>query len=242
MTGDRVTATRSGHRQLHVEWIGANAIAEAIGLGTTLVLGRALAARLADTSAVAELLLTAGIAIAAGIVLEGLVVGWAQGRVIHRYFGDVSVGAWVRATALGAGAAWLVGMFPSTVVGLIQLGRAPVDAAQPPPDASVGPVPLVQYALAAALGAVAGPVLGVFQSRVLRSSRPPVRGWVVANAAAWALGMVVLFIGMDVLPWAEGGAALAVGIYAVCGLAGALVGAVHGRWLVAAHSGESRHA
>lgn len=229
------------HRHLHVHWIGANAVGEAIGLGTTLVLGRALASRLAGVPAVAEILLTAGMAIAAGILLEGIVVGWAQGRIIRRYFGSVSIGAWIRATALGAGAAWLVGMIPSTVMGIVQLGRAPVAAAQPSTDASGGPGPLVQYALAAVLGAVAGPVLGAFQSRVLRTSRPPVRGWVVANAAAWALGMVVLFIGMDVLPWTTGGATLTAGIYAVCGLVGALVGAVHGRWLLAAHSREHLH-
>jgi hypothetical protein len=82
------------------------------------------------------------------------------------------------------------------------------------------------------LGAVTGPILGAVQARVLRRLTPPVRGWVAANAAAWALGMLLLFVGMDQLPWTQGGLPLILGIYLVCGITGLAVGAVHGRWLV----------
>jgi hypothetical protein len=54
----------------------------------------------------------------------------------------------------------------------------------------------------------------------------------VANAAAWALGMLLLFAGMDQLPWTRGGLPLILGIYLVSGIAGLAVGAVHGRWLL----------
>ena len=213
------------------EWIAANGLAEAAGLGTTFVLGRALAPILAAGSSARGVIAGALGAVAAGVVLEGVVVGCSQGWVLHRHLPAVSVARWVRATALGAGAAWLIGMIPSTVIGLYQLTASGGAAASGGPAASEPPK-LLQYGLAVLLGAVTGPILGAVQARALGRLTPPVRGWVVANAAAWALGMLLLFVGMDQLPWTRGGLPLILGIYLVSGIAGLAVGAVHGRWLL----------
>jgi hypothetical protein len=86
--------------------------------------------------------------------------------------------------------------------------------------------------LAAGLGVVAGPVLAVFQFRVLRRYVGHAGWWLPANALAWAVGMPVIFAGIHV-------AYSAVGHYAVVGapigtlaLAGAAVGAIHGVFLI----------
>lgn len=61
-------------RPFHIAWIQANAGAEGVGLGTTLVLGWTLAARLEQLSVVASTLTAAMLAIALGTSLEGIVV------------------------------------------------------------------------------------------------------------------------------------------------------------------------
>ena len=90
-------------------------------------------------------------------------------------------------------------MLPSTVFGLAQLGRSGApEAGGTSGDAE--PSALLQYGLALVLGAVTGPILGAVQARVLGRLEPPERGWVLANAVAWALGTGVLFVGLDQLP------------------------------------------
>ena len=80
--------------------------------------------------------------------------------------------------------------------------------------------------------AVLGPVLAAPQLRVLRLHVIQAGRWIWANALAWAIGMPVIFAGMDRLPWESGGLPLFVGLFVVAALAGAVVGAVHGRMLL----------
>lgn len=208
-------------------WIVANGVGEMIGLGTTFVLGGALAPALARVSGVVETLGSALAAVALGVVLEGVVVGWAQGRVLRDWIGLPS-GAWIRASAAGAGLAWTLGMVPSTVIGLM-----PSDAVVAPAGATPAfePGPWLTLVLAAGLGFVTGPILGVLQGRALARARPGACGWVWANALAWAVGMPVIFAGMDRVPWEGPAAARIAALYAVCLVAGLAVGAVHGLWL-----------
>lgn len=207
---------------MYARWIVANGIAEMLGLGTTFVLGGALAPRLALVSGLVETLGTAVAAVVLGIVLEGVVVGWLQGRVLHDWIG-VSTAAWTRATAAGAGLAWTLGMLPSTVLSLTAASSSPGDAAPP-----FEPGPGLTLLLASALGLVTGPILGALQGRVLRQARPDVRGWPWANALAWAFGMPVIFAGMDRVPWNGPASARVAALYLVCLAAGLVVGAVHG--------------
>jgi hypothetical protein len=74
-------------------------------------------------------------------------------------------------------------------------------------------------------------VLGFGQWLVLRRHVAKAFRWILANAAAWALGMAVVFLGMDQVPWSRGGLSVALGIYLVCGTAGLIVGAIHG-WVL----------
>jgi hypothetical protein len=204
------------------KWIAANAWAEAAGLGTTLLLGRAAAPVLEQDASLGTVLAGAAAAVILGILLEGVVVGSAQARVLRLALPGLSAADWIKATMLGAGVAWLLGMVPSTAAAL--LTTAPPSGAAPTPEPSA----MVQYGLALLLGAVTGPILGLGQWLVLRRHVVRAGRWILANALAWALGMVMIFLGMDQVPWGRGGFAVALGVYLVCGAAGVLVGAVHG--------------
>jgi hypothetical protein len=83
-----------------------------------------------------------------------------------------------------------------------------------------------------ALGLIAGPILGAAQWAVLRGFVARASRWLWANALAWAVGMPMIFAGMDLAPWGSHYAVVALFIYAVCGATGLAVGAIHGWVLV----------
>jgi hypothetical protein len=213
------------HSTFYSQWIAANGWAEAAGLGTTLLLGRAAAPLLEQDAGPGTVVLGGIAAVILGILLEGVVVGSAQARVLRASLHGLSAAGWIKATMLGAGVAWLLGMVPSTVAALAATG--PSSSAAPPTE----PPATVQYGLALLLGAVTGPVLGLGQWLVLRRYVARAGRWIVANAVAWALGMVVIFLGMDQVPWWRGGLQVVIGVYLVCGAAGLVVGAIHG-WIL----------
>ena len=204
-----------------IHWVIANAWAEFIGLGAVAGAGFLAVSRLGEPSSVAAALLLAAVFVGLGAI-EGLVVGFAQARVLRRVFPQLT--GWIRATVAGAIASWCLGMLPSTVMsGLAtEPGAAPPEIGQP-----------VRLLLAAGLGLVAGPLLAAFQWRRLRLVVPRAGWWLPANAVAWALGMPIIF---HAAHFAAGQvsrlqAVGAVGMSLL--LAGAVVGAVHGAFLVA---------
>ena len=204
--------------------MAANSLAEAVGLGTTFLLGQAVVPALADASGAIAILGGAIAAVALGTLLEGVVVGWAQERVLRSRVTRLGPHAWTLATATGAGAAWAMGMIPSTVISLT--------VADAPGGSVSEPGPLVQYALAIIVGLVTGPVLGLAQWVVLRREVKDAVRWLWANAVAWGVGMPLIFVGMDYVPWEASAMARAAAIYAVCAAVGLVVGAIHGRVLV----------
>ena len=216
--------SRSTDSEFYRKWIAANGWAEAGGLGGTLVIGYALASSLDRAVGTTAILAGALGAIALGTLLEGVLVGAAQANVLHHRLHSLSRRAWVTASAVGAGLAWTLGLLPSTLMAL-----SGSDAGGPAP---VEPSPLVKYLLAAALGAVTGPILGLAQWTVLRRRVRHAAQWLVANAGAWAVGMVLVFAGMDVVPWSLGPIAIVPSIGLVCLATGLAVGAIHGRTLL----------
>lgn len=208
---------------IYRQWIIANGAAEALGLGGTFVLGRLVAPHFRDDLGPVAVITGALAAVLHGVLLEGVLVGWAQARVLRHALPCVSSRSWILATAIGAGAAWALGMVPSTVMALIYTPGATGDAAGP-----AEPGAIVQYGLAFLLGAVTGPILGLAQMIVLRKHVRRAGRWLFANAAAWAIGMPLIFAGMDLLPWGEGGWLLFAGLMVTPGIAGLSAGAVVG--------------
>jgi len=209
-------------RRFWLRWVGANALAEMIGLGVAGLVGVQVFATTPAT--LGQALLSVAPAILAG-AFEGLVVGWAQWSVLRRPLPGVRARSWIGATVLGALVAWCLGMLPST---LMSLTPQPA-AAQAGPSPFEGPL---VYPLAMGMGAVLGLVLGLPQWRVLRRWTPRGWRWIAANSAAWALGMPVIFLVAGGVPPSLPVAAIVAIVLATLALAGAVVGAVHGVVLV----------
>ena len=211
-------------RAFYRRWILANGWAEAVGLGTTFLIGRVLAPQLESASEPMAILGVAMLAVALGTVFEGVLVGAAQERVLRQRVSRLRRWSWTFATAAGAGLAWLLGMVPSTILALTSVEST----GSAPPE----PAPAVRLALAVGLGLIAGPLLGVVQWTVLRHLVTNAGRWLWANALAWSVGMPLIFAGMDVVPWQGRTGVVVLSVYAVCAAAGLATGAIHGRMLV----------
>lgn len=195
------------------------------GLGTAFGIGVALFPYLQAPGFLVALA-TAGVAVLAGTLVEGTVVGTAQWLVLRRPLPGMRWRAWVLATAVGAFVAWTLGMLPSTLLSTVSATQS---------SAPTEPSNSVVYGLAALMGLVAGAVLGTPQWLVLRRHVPRAALWIAANALAWAPGMVMAFVAANLL-FATGIGISAV-VLAIAALAaiGTVVGAIHGLvliWLV----------
>jgi hypothetical protein len=157
-------------------WVLANGLGELVGLGAAAVVGVALAKTFE-----AQMGSFAGLA-GAGVMIT---LGTFEG-VLRRPLPALGWRSWVLASAAGAFAAWTLGMIPST---LIDFGAEA--GAAPPTEMSDA----LMYGLAAAMGAILGPILGVPQWLALRRHVRRAIWWIPANAGAWALGMPIVFVG-----------------------------------------------
>jgi hypothetical protein len=175
-----------------------------------------------DTEQIAGVMLSFAIAVLSGTI-EATIVGLAQWWAMHPWFPMIEGFAWWRATLIGALLAYVMGYLPST---LMSMGEVTTQAPQ------VEPPEWATLLLAAGLGAVAGAVLSFAQWLVLRRKVRRAGLWIPANVLAWAFGMPVIFWGIDLAfkmieLWQSvlvvGGALL---------VAGLLVGAIHGRFLM----------
>lgn len=207
---------------LYPRWIVANAVGELLGLGGTFLLAAAALPSATAIDGVAGVLPGFAVLVASG-AFEATVLGLAQHRAMRPWFPGLRRAAWWRATLFGALIAYALGYLPSTLMGAAE--RA---GATPPSE----PPAWLTLMLAAALGMVAGAILSAFQAMALRRSVAGAGRWIAANVAAWAAGMPVIFLGMDLAFRAGGAAPMALTIAATLLLAGALVGAIHGRTLV----------
>jgi len=216
------SSERHGFRR---RWTVANAVAELLGLGGVALLALALFGdRNAGTTAAAEIERAAAF-VAAG-AFEGAVVGAAQWGVLRRALPDVTARSWIGATIVGAVVAWALGMIPSTVMALRQASELRTGAGAP--SSAAEPAATLVYGAAVLMGAALGAVLGSAQYRVLRGRVPHAGHWLFANAAAWAVGMPIIFGGIDAAVATGGGIRSASVIAATLLVAGAAVGAVEG--------------
>ncbi len=221
MSSTTIQESRTGWDwKLWFQWILANAVGETVGLGGTLLIGGLLFLNAQKTMGDVA---AAALAVLAGTFIEGIVVGTAQWLVLHRPLKSIRWRVWVLATAIGAFVAWTLGMIPSTFM----LASPDTGAAT-----SAQMSDLMVYALAAVMGFVLGSILGVPQWLVLRRHLPKAGWWVLANALAWMVGMVVVFVGTSFIP--PEGITISVALMLLLFLfaAGAAVGAVHGLVLI----------
>jgi len=202
------------------QWILANAIGETLGLGGTLLIGGLLLVNAQKTMGV---VVATSLAVLAGTFIEGMVVGTAQWLVLRRPINSIRWRVWVLATALGAFVAWTLGMIPSSFMfaGADSGGAASAQMSD-----------LMVYTLAAVMGFVLGSILGVPQWLVLRHHLPKAGWWVLANALAWMVGMVIVFVGTSFIPPERISLNVAFVLLLFLFAAGAAVGAIHGSVLI----------
>ena len=131
--------------------------------------------------------------------------------------------SWLVATLIGVLVAWFLGSLPAT---LMDMGA---DQTQVPAQE---PETWVVLAMAGAMGLFLGMILALPQWWVLRRTAGRASFWLPANSAAWALGMPIIFVAVD-LAYRTGTVWGAVAVLApALALTGAVVGAVHGLALV----------
>ncbi len=195
-------------RRLWWWWVVANGIGEAVGLGGAAVAGALVLGAARDRFGFLE---AAVLSAAVFGIVEGTIVGFAQATVLRWPLPFLRRRGWVGATIVGGILAWLAVSVPLT-------------------EGSSGLTG--QLLVAAGLGLVTGPVLGVPQWLVLRAHVPRAESWIWANVAAWALGLPAVVLGVGAAP--ADAAWYVVGAFAVPALlaAGAIVGAIHGLILV----------
>lgn len=209
-------------QRLWVRWTVANGVGELFGLGTVFAVGFLAMTTLGEPRGARGLVVLAAVVIGLAI-LEGAVVGLAQWVVLREPLPAVTARAWIVATIVGAVVAWALGMIPSTL-GSSSQGVS----ASPPPE----PSSAILFGLAAGMGAVAGVILATAQWWVLRRHVGSAGLWLAGNAIAWGVAMPMIF-------WLVGAtigerqtlasvALLVLGI----GLAGLVVGAIHGLFLL----------
>ncbi len=207
---------------LWLRWVFANSIAELVGLGSTFAIGFGLFSGLAESPGILPAILSAFLMTSSGVI-EGAVVGWLQWWAMRTAFADLTRRSWIRATVIGALIAWFLGSMPMTIANLASSGQE--QATQVPETSLV-------LIMAGAMGLAAGLVLAYPQWRVLRRLTDKAWLWLPANGLAWAVGMPLVFMAVDL---ASSRTSLCVGIAIMAtalGLTGAVVGAIHGMVLV----------
>jgi hypothetical protein len=207
-------------------WVVANALGEMVGLGLTFGVGALYFTQFGDPRGLVFVLASFAVAVASGAI-EASVVGLAQWWAMHPWFPRVTQRAWWLATLFGALAAYVFGYLPSTIINLSEQSAAGAQAAP-----MVEPPQWVVLLLAAGMGAAAGVFLSFTQWLVLRKQVGRASIWIPANMLAWAAGMPAIFWSVDM---AQRGQPLwqAILIMAAALLvAGGVVGAIHGAFLV----------
>jgi len=212
--------------KIYFQWVFANGWSEMAGLGVTAFLGWLMSTRFESDNSLSAIIAGGLIFIVGGTLLEGVLVGYAQGRVIKNRIPGLPLQNWVIATAIGACIAWILGMIPSTLASLNEMGQT---ADPNPPRIFEG---FIKYALAAIMGLVLGPILGTPQWVVLRRYFRSAGLWVPANALAWAVGMMIVFGGAGMTPVTASPLLIAALVCGTCLVAGLAVGAIHGLALI----------
>ncbi len=206
---------------LWVRWTIANASSELLGLGATFGTMVFLVSSF-NPQGLAGILFTFVASVLSGAI-ESTVVGLAQWWAMRPWFPMIRAFHWWRATLIGALVAYVLGYLPSTLVDITESG-----AQAPQPELTLW----LTMLLAAGLGMVAGAVLSFAQWLELRKHVRQANLWIPANMLAWACGMPVIFLGIDMAfkttVFLQQTALIGAALLAT----GAMVGAIQGKFLV----------
>jgi hypothetical protein len=131
---------------------------------------------------------------------------------------------WWRGTFIGALVAYVLGYLPSTIMSMGEAYGSSGPATEP--------AQWMVLLLAAGMGAVGGAILSFAQWLVLRKKVHPAGIWIPANMLAWTFGMPIIFWGIDMAFKLSAVWQSALLMAATLFVAGAVVGGIHGLFLV----------
>jgi hypothetical protein len=209
--------------QLWTRWTLANALSEMVGLGLTFLITGLVFSNLDGLGGMTSILSTFVLAVASGAV-EATFVGLAQWWAMHPWFPGIERFAWWRGTLIGALVAYVLGYLPSTIMSLGEATASSAPMTEPPQ--------WVVLLLAAGMGAVGGVVLSFAQWLVMRGKVKRASLWIPANMLAWTFGMPVIFWGIDMAFRMSAIWQSVLLMAATLFVAGAVVGGIHGLFLV----------
>jgi hypothetical protein len=209
------------HANVYRQWVAANALGEVLGLGVAVLIAVAVAQAHSLPPAEEMLVVTAAFLVIGAY--EGAVIGASQWMVLRRLLPALNAREWIGATAAGAVVAWMLGRIPGALADWRSAAAVPVHSAPGLP---------MLLLLSAAAGAALGGILGVAQWLVLRSHLRRAGLWIVANIVGWAAGMPLIFAaaGLPGTHWSL--VPIAALLLVTVGVAGAVVGAIEGAFLL----------
>jgi hypothetical protein len=191
-------------------WVLATIAGEFIGIGMVAVTSE-IASQLTAVNPVTLLHIVGA--------LQGTALGLTQWLVLRRYVKHV--GWWILATMIGAIAAWLIGL--QVMVVLLLIFSNPTFFV----TTSAALLKAVFW-----LGTWVGAVLGFAQWLVLRTHVRRGALWIVANAFAWGVGLLVTWLGATLVNPGELRIETALVGIATGATAGAVIGAITGIILI----------
>jgi len=188
-------------------WIGLCTTAESVGMAAAAAAATAADELLADPSVLHRWV--AWLAVLIGAITEAAALGMAQSVLLRTRIPVLRTTRFLLTTVVVAGGFWAVASVPALIGSVSETGE---------------PSRLLIVPAGAALGAVAGALLGGAQTMTFRSqvTRPWV--WTVANMIGWALAMPVIMLAASVpaAGWPT------VTVLSWAGLTGLVAGAVLG--------------
>lgn len=179
---------RHWRRNLFLRWLLAATIGEVVSFGVPVLVAVTMNTVIGEPKNTLTAIIIIGTMMLAGSV-EGFALGFAQWVVLHHYIHKLACWRWVLATATVAVLAWGVGQSTFTLLTFFTGA-----------EQSSGPGTLLMTVSAALLGFVLGAMMGFAQWLVLRPYIRNAGWWVLASAAGWAMGMVVIFAGASIIP------------------------------------------
>jgi hypothetical protein len=201
------------------------------GLGLTFMVGALVMSLLGEAQNAVVILVSFLVAVASGAI-EATIVGLAQWWAMHPWLPAILRRDWWLATLFGALLAYVLGYLPTTLMSLTEQSNLQGTPVQEPDQ-------WVVLLLAAGLGLVGGAVQSFAQWLVLRKKVSRANVWIPANMLAWLVGMPLIFWGIDKAGRLESMFCIVGFMAGVLLLAGLVVGAIHGAFLLHIVSNES---
>jgi hypothetical protein len=199
-------------KSFYIKWVLALTLGELVGFLSPTLVGAVGYLIVREGTVVGTILILLLAAI--GGLGEGAALGFAQSVVLRPRISSLSRRNWVLYTAMAAAIAWILGM------GLSVLGD----------PSRLHPLVVVGYFL------IAGPVfllsIGFAQWLELKKHVVKAWKWIIANAIAWPIGVMIPVITIGLVPdkspvWVFIIAAMTGGV-----IMGVVVGMITGRFLV----------